>query len=97
MSGISRKKLTEDEIGFGLSEVSGWRVEDGVLTKSFSFEGFSPAVLFVNVVAFLAEGLDHHPDIELGYGKVTVSVSTHDAGGLTDFDFELARRIDALG
>lgn len=96
MANLSREKLTPDQIANKLSEVQGWRTENDVLTKDFTFDSYPEGALFVSTVAHLAQTLDHHPDIELGYQKAKVSMSTHDAGGLTDYDFELARRIDAI-
>lgn len=76
----------------------GWEVGDGPrrLTRRFKFHDFKSALHFVNRVGVLAEELNHHPDIELGWGRVVVSSTTHSVGALTSLDFELARRVDGL-
>lgn len=91
-------KLDEAEIALELGTVDGWAIDDGALTKEFSFERYKDGLVFAAAVGFAADDLNHHPDLMVGYGKVRVSMVTHDAdGGLTAFDFELARRIDRLG
>jgi 4a-hydroxytetrahydrobiopterin dehydratase len=72
-----------------------WAVISGAqLQRSYSFEDFKSALEHVNKVGVIAEELNHHPDIQLSYGKVEVIISSHEQGGLTDKDFELARKID---
>lgn len=94
---LSRKKLSADQIADKLAKVHQWRVENGVLTRTFDhYETYGFTAMHVATIAYIAEAMDHHPDIQFGYKKVTVSVSTHDAGGLTEYDFELARRIDVV-
>lgn len=93
---LSYEKLSESELATGLASLDGWSVQDGMLAKEFTFEAYSRSVLFLNAVAFLAESLNHHPDVLLGYGKVRVATVTHDAGGITSYDIELARRVQAL-
>lgn len=94
---LSYTKLTTDQIAQQLSTTNGWQVNEGALTKVFSFDQYANGVLFANAVAHIADDLNHHPDLLIGYGKVTVSMVTHDAdGGLTAYDFELARRIDRI-
>ncbi len=73
-----------------------WTEENASLTQEFKFSDFKSALDFVNRVGGLAEALNHHPDIELGWGRVKVSLSTHDAGGVTDKDHQLAEKIDGL-
>ena len=91
----ARPPLSEAEIAGRLSSVPGWQ-RDGVwLRRTYKFETFPAAIAFVNRVAEAAEALDHHPDITIEYTKVTLRVTTHDAGGLTASDFKLATRIDA--
>ncbi|MCB0824733.1 MAG: 4a-hydroxytetrahydrobiopterin dehydratase [Armatimonadetes bacterium] len=94
---LSYTKLTAEQIAQQITTTNGWQVNEGALTKTFSFENYANGVLFGNAVAHIADDLNHHPDLLIGYGKVTVSMVTHDAdGGLTAFDFELARRIDQI-
>jgi 4a-hydroxytetrahydrobiopterin dehydratase len=93
---LERTKMTWDQIEPRLTELPGWTVTDGELTKTFEFPTYLDGVTFAHEVAQVAEGLDHHPDLLISYRKVTVSVNTHDAGGLTAYDFELARRVQLL-
>ena len=78
--------------------LAGWRDEDGRrLTRAFSFADWLSALAFVNAISPLAEAAAHHPDIELSWGRVSVSLTTHDAGSrVTEKDRQLARAIDAL-
>ena len=91
----SRRRLTEDEIAARLAALPGWRREGERLQRVYELATFPDAIAFVNRVAEAAEALDHHPDITVEYKQVTLRVTTHDAGGLTASDFELATRIDA--
>ena len=93
---LAYKKLDDTQISEALKGVSGWSVSDGKLTKQFKFETYKDGVVFASAVGFLADKLNHHPDVLTGYAKVTVSVNTHDVGGISPYDFELAKRIDAL-
>jgi 4a-hydroxytetrahydrobiopterin dehydratase len=74
-----------------------WSVQDEALVKHLRFEKFRTAIEFVQRVADLAEAADHHPDIDIRYTTVRLLLTTHDAGGLTALDVDLARKIDALG
>ena len=88
-------KLSEDQIAAALDRVPGWKRDGAWLVRRYEHPTFPAAIAFVNRVALVAEALDHHPDIAIAYTKVTLRVSTHDAGGLTENDFALASRIDA--
>jgi 4a-hydroxytetrahydrobiopterin dehydratase len=90
-------KLSEKEIQDRLKKLSGWTLEQGQLRKMFVFKDFREAVAFVLRVAFIAESMDHHPDIDIRYKKVALNVMTHSEGGLTEKDFMLAAGIDAIG
>jgi 4a-hydroxytetrahydrobiopterin dehydratase len=79
-----------------LGEVPDWRLDGNTIARTFQFENFSGAVDFVNKVAGESESMDHHPDIDIRWNKVKLTLATHSAGGLTDMDFTLARRIDRL-
>lgn len=80
-----------------LAQVPGWSVNGaGHLEKSYSFDGFAPALAFVDRLGALAEEEGHHPDIHLSWGKVLVEIWTHKAGGLTESDFILAAKTDEL-
>ena len=74
-----------------------WTLERGELVRRCEFENFVEAMHFVNSVAELAEGAGHHPDIDVRYNKVRLALISHDAGGLTERDFDLAAGIDSLG
>ncbi|MCM8594534.1 4a-hydroxytetrahydrobiopterin dehydratase [Accumulibacter sp.] len=90
-------RLDPLEITALLATLPGWQVDgQGRLSKSFSFAGYPATMLFVNMIAALAEREDHHPDLEVGYGKVLVGYSTHDVGGLSRNDFICAARVEAL-
>jgi 4a-hydroxytetrahydrobiopterin dehydratase len=90
------EKLSESEIESGLESHPAWVELNGEIQRTFEFEDFLGAMKFVNQVAEYAERAQHHPDILVRYNKVTLSVSTHDAGGITHKDFELADACDEL-
>jgi len=73
-----------------------WRKRRAVIRRTFEFADFAAAMKFVNAVARLAEKAGHHPEIEIRWNRVTLVLTTHDAGGLTAKDFELAARLDRL-
>lgn len=88
--------MSREEVGRELGALEGWRLEGDRIVKIYRFKTFMAGVEFVNRVAELAEEADHHPDIYISWRRVTLSLTTHDEGGLTEKDFELARRIDSL-
>ena len=88
------RKLTDQEIARDLATLTGWSRAGDTLRKTFVLPSFPAAIAFVNRVAGVADGMDHHPDIDIRYDRVTFALSTHSAGGLTTLDFDLARRID---
>jgi 4a-hydroxytetrahydrobiopterin dehydratase len=79
-----------------LITLRGWQIEAGELVRTFKFEDFRAALRFVNKVGDLAEEAGHHPDIDIRYNKVRLALVTHDAGGLTNKDFDLAAKADKL-
>jgi 4a-hydroxytetrahydrobiopterin dehydratase len=79
-----------------LSQGMRWSREGDELVKIHTGRVFADALAYVNAVGALAEEMDHHPDIDIRWNRVTLRLSTHSAGGLTEADLELARRIDAL-
>lgn len=93
---MERKKLTDEAVEAKLQDLQGWRAEDGKLQKKYSFADFAESLGFVNKAGALADAADHHPDITLGWGYAKFEITTHDRGGITDFDFDLARKIDAI-
>jgi 4a-hydroxytetrahydrobiopterin dehydratase len=94
---MDRKRLSDDQIKGRLQELKGWTLRDGKLHREFQFKDFITAFGFVSSVALIAESMNHHPNWSNVYNKVTVDLTTHDAGGVTEFDVEFARRVNALG
>ncbi len=92
----SRTRLTDAEIEEGLSELEGWEVRGGKLHRRFEFASFVEAFGFMASAALVAEKMDHHPEWSNVYNQVDVELSTHDAGGITEFDFELAQAMNGL-
>jgi 4a-hydroxytetrahydrobiopterin dehydratase len=90
------KKLTETEITARLAALPEWQISAGELDRTFQFEDFIAALRFVNAVADLAEAAQHHPDIDIRYNRVRLRLVTHDAGGLTTKDFDLAEAVSKL-
>ncbi len=90
------KVLSEDEVRSRLSSLPGWKIEERVLVKTFKFKDFRNALHFVNRVGDAAEEAGHHPDIDIRYNSVRLSLTTHDAGGLTGKDFDLAGGAEKL-
>jgi 4a-hydroxytetrahydrobiopterin dehydratase len=89
--------LDADEIKQGLKRVPEWELtKKKSIERTFEFDDFTQAMDFVNSVAEIAEEEEHHPDIEIRYNKVHLTLSTHSEGGLTDADFDVAERIDTL-
>ena len=88
-------RLSDQQIEAELKAVPGWELKDGEITRPYKFKDFTEAVAFVNRILPLAESADHHPDIDIRYNKVQLTLSTHSEGGLTSKDFQLARQIDS--
>ncbi len=91
-----RKLLSEREIRERLREIPQWKREGKAITRTWTFDDFPPALTFINRVGELAEAANHHPDIYNSWATVRLRLTTHDAGGLTDRDFDLARAVDSL-
>jgi 4a-hydroxytetrahydrobiopterin dehydratase len=89
--------LTSTETSDRLKSVPDWRIESGELTRTYTFKNFLSAMDFVNSVAQIAEKGGHHPDIDIRYNKVRLALVTHDAGGLTPKDFEMAAELSKIG
>jgi 4a-hydroxytetrahydrobiopterin dehydratase len=87
--------LSDIAIQRELGSLVGWSRRGDALTRTYQFRNFSDSLAFVNRVGELAERANHHPDIDIRYAKVTLSLSTHDAGGITQNDINLARVIDS--
>jgi 4a-hydroxytetrahydrobiopterin dehydratase len=86
-------RLSEAEVVKRLGELPGWERAGDAIRRTYAFDSFADAVAFVNRVAGLAEARNHHPDILVQYRRVTLTLSSHDAGGLTERDFRLAREL----
>lgn len=90
------RPLSDIEIQRALGTLSGWSRKGDTLTRTYQFATFPDGIEFLRRVAEEAEAQAHHPDVDIRYTKVHFSLSTHDAGGITEKDFALARSIDAL-
>jgi 4a-hydroxytetrahydrobiopterin dehydratase len=89
-------KLSESELARALEGLPGWQLADGKLAREFSFRDFNAAFGFMARVALVAEQMNHHPEWSNVWNRVRVALVTHDAGGLTSLDLELARRMSAI-
>ena len=90
------QKLSEEDVRARLSELSGWSLASGKLHRELQFDDFVRAFGFMSSVALVAEKMDHHPEWSNVYGRVVIDLQTHDAGGITELDFELAKAADRL-
>ena len=90
-------KLNEDMVEQALESVGDWTLNGESIQRTFAHDDFMGSMEFVRAVADLAEAAQHHPDILIRWNKVTLTLSTHDAGGLTERDLMLAKSIDQLG
>jgi 4a-hydroxytetrahydrobiopterin dehydratase len=93
-SGVGR--IAFDAVPAYLQQVPGWECDGNVLSRAFKFKNYYEALAFVNATAWVSHRENHHPDIELGFNKVTLRYSTHSVGGLTENDFICAAKINAL-
>jgi 4a-hydroxytetrahydrobiopterin dehydratase len=96
MTGHDRGRLDADALAAQLAKLNGWKVEDGKLVKSYKFADFVSAVAFVDRLTPVAEAQNHHPDLVVAWGRVTVQLWSHDSGGVTERDVRLATALDAL-
>ena len=90
------QKLSEQEISAELAKLPGWSVQDAKLHRTFEFKDFSAAFGFMTRVALAAEAMNHHPDWSNVWNRVMIDLNTHSAGGITQFDFELATTIQKI-
>lgn len=91
---MSAAKLTDEDIQGHLSRLPDWKRQGNAITKQYKFSDFTHAMQFVNHVAEEAESVNHHPDIDIRYNQVTLTLTTHDSGGLTQNDVNLATAAD---
>ena len=94
----AKKTYTDAEITAKLVEhdLSEWYLEGGWIRRKFNTDGWPQTLMAVNAIGFLAEAVWHHPDLAITWGKLWVKLQTHDAGGITDKDFELAKKIEEV-
>jgi 4a-hydroxytetrahydrobiopterin dehydratase len=88
--------LTKQEIRSGLVEIKKWKLQGKEIRRKFEFIDFARAMGFVNSVALIAERANHHPDIDIRWNKITLTLSTHSEGRITEKDITLAKKIDSL-
>lgn len=93
---MERRKLTTAEIEENLKGLQTWTAANDKLVRKFTFRNFAESLEFINQVGAAAEEKNHHPDILFGWGYAEIFITTHDAGGITATDFELARAIENL-
>jgi 4a-hydroxytetrahydrobiopterin dehydratase len=91
---VANERLSDIAIQRELGSLPGWSRRGDVITKTFQFKKFLTGIDFVNAVAKAAEAADHHPDLDIRYTKIICSLSTHSAGGITQKDLDLAKKID---
>ena len=91
------EKLSDEQINDKLEALSSWSSVNGAIQRTFTHKDFVESMKFVNHVAELAESAQHHPDILIRWNKVTLTLTTHDAGGITEKDFDLASKADDYG
>lgn len=89
-------ELTPDKVKAALANVPQWKKHAATISRTYQFKDFPAAIKFVNAVADLAEKAWHHPDLDIRWNKVTLTLTTHDQGGLTEKDFDLAKQFDGL-
>ncbi|MDJ0715993.1 MAG: 4a-hydroxytetrahydrobiopterin dehydratase [Prochloraceae cyanobacterium] len=88
--------LNQGEIQDRIGQLSGWELKDKEIERIYKFKDFIEAINFVNKLVEPAESAGHHPDLAISYNQVTVSLTSHDAGGLTEKDFEMAKTISQI-
>lgn len=91
---MSTKILIDSELQTLLAQLSHWTLREGALAREWTFPNFAEAMLFVNRVAAVAERANHHPDIDIRYNRVILSLISHDSGGITSRDAAMARELD---
>ena len=93
---MAAKKLSDAEIQENLGQLNGWTVEDGKLHKEYQFDTFVTAFGFMAQLALVAESMNHHPEWFNVYNRVTIDLMTHDAGGISELDFQWAKQADSM-
>lgn len=93
---MSAEKLSDSEIANRIESLEGWTRDGDAIERSIEFDGFNEAIGFINRIAEYADAADHHPEIFNVYNQVDLTLTTHDAGGLTEKDFDLAEEINGV-
>ncbi len=93
---MSKEKIKSQEIAMALIKLPEWKVVDNKLNRAFQFKDFADAFAFMTKIAITAEKMDHHPELFNVYNSVIINLATHDVGGISTLDIELAGKIDAL-
>ena len=93
---MSVEKMTSQQIEAGLKDLSGWELRDEKLRRELKFKNFVQAWGFMTQVAMLAEQADHHPEWSNVYSRVTIDLTTHEAGGISQRDFDLAKKVNEV-
>lgn len=91
---MNAARLSDEEIQEQLQRIQGWTLQGDVISREFTFQDFPAAMMFMNRLAPIAERLEHHPDWSNSYNKVTINLTSHEAGGLTQSDFDFALEAD---
>jgi 4a-hydroxytetrahydrobiopterin dehydratase len=91
---VKETTYSEAQIAEKLRDLPGWYFEDGWIRRVYKTDGWPTTLMLVGAIGFVAEAAYHHPDLAVTWGRITVKLSTHSAGGITDKDFELARKIE---
>jgi 4a-hydroxytetrahydrobiopterin dehydratase len=90
------RTFTDEEVAEGLAALPGWYLENGWIRRVYKTDGWPITLMLVNAIAFVAEAANHHPDLAVTWARVTVKLTTHSAGGITQKDFDLAKRIEEV-
>ena len=93
---MERRKLEPPEIEANLASLTGWSYDNRQILKTYLFDTYKSGLVFAVAVGHLADRMDHHPDIMITYQKVKIGLNTHDVGGISTFDFELAKQIESI-
>ena len=91
-----RQKLSSERLTEALVGLNGWKSTDDLIEKDYEFKAYKDGLVFACAVGYLADAMDHHPDMTIGYRRVKIQLSTHDAGGITETDVKLATKIESL-
>ena len=90
------RAYTDSEIDVQLSELAGWTLRDGAIERTYAFRDYHDTIAFVNALAWMVHGEDHHPDLQVGYNRCTVRWNTHSCNGISENDFICAAKSDAV-